>query len=179
MPWMSENEIKTIEKYISKETVFLEYGSGSSTKYFSQLVSWLYSIEHDHHWAKKIDNEIKDITNISYKFSPPNIPYTKKQNVKFVHANSWNELPETTYYDTFESYIECSLDLCNLEEVDCVLVDGRARPECCWFIHPSLKDSAILFVHDYTCADREYYKVIEEKYNVIEVVDSLGVFGKC
>ena len=49
-PWMSKEEIKLIEKYLNKNQVVLEWGSGGSTAHFSKFVKEWYSIEHDKDW---------------------------------------------------------------------------------------------------------------------------------
>ena len=43
-PLMSKGCILTLEKYINKETVFLEVGSGGSTCYFAPQVKKYYMV---------------------------------------------------------------------------------------------------------------------------------------
>ena len=43
-PWMDDSEINTIIKYLNKEDIMLEWGSGGSTNYFPQFVKEYYSI---------------------------------------------------------------------------------------------------------------------------------------
>ena len=37
-PWMSDDEISTITKYLDKNGIMLEYGCGGSTVYFCDYV---------------------------------------------------------------------------------------------------------------------------------------------
>ncbi len=53
-PWMNQKEVELIEKYLNKDTIMLEWGSGGSTLYFSKKVKTLYSIEHDKTYYNKI-----------------------------------------------------------------------------------------------------------------------------
>ena len=46
-PLRFKEEYKFIEKYLNKDDILLEWGSGNGTIYFSGLVKKLISIEHD------------------------------------------------------------------------------------------------------------------------------------
>ena len=63
---MGDKEIELIEKYITPETVMLEWGSGGSTIHFSKLVKELYSIEHDFQWYNKIKKDKNNNVNITF-----------------------------------------------------------------------------------------------------------------
>ena len=49
-PWMSKEEINLIEKYLKKDHITLEWGSGGSTAHFSKLVKEWNAIEHNKEW---------------------------------------------------------------------------------------------------------------------------------
>ena len=53
-PWMSREEINLIEKYLKKDHVTLEWGSGGSTAHFSKLVKEWNAIEHNKEWYQKV-----------------------------------------------------------------------------------------------------------------------------
>ena len=71
-----------IEKYLSPETIMLEYGSGGSTLYFSKFVKEYYSIEHDKKWYDEIkikisDNDkIKTFLSEKIKLDPPSLGFS-------------------------------------------------------------------------------------------------------
>ena len=83
-------------------------------------------------------------------------------------AESWDSLEESTRYGTFKDYIEYPAKLGI--KFDACLIDGRARPECAKFIYDFLNEGAIVFIHDYAIEKRRYYKVVEERYEVVEKV---------
>ena len=58
--WMSQKEIKMIEKYLTPETIMLEYGSGGSTIHFSKFVKEYYSLEHNKEWYNKVKIKISN-----------------------------------------------------------------------------------------------------------------------
>ena len=70
MPWMSQSEIQTIEKYLKPEFTMLEWGSGGSTLYFPKFVRKYYSIEHDMSWYDNISP--KTPNNVDYHLILPN-----------------------------------------------------------------------------------------------------------
>lgn len=67
-PMMAQHEIDWIDQYFikSKPQVCLEWGSGSSTTYFSKhqnVTSWL-SIEHDGHYVSYLKDKLNDRTHV-------------------------------------------------------------------------------------------------------------------
>ena len=160
-PWMSKQEIKTIEKYLKKDSVMLEYGCGGSTIHYCSLVKEYYSVEHDLVWYSKMSKLIKSNTQI-YHVDRNNITPESA----LIHAQSWNELEKSSRYSDFKDYIIFPSSLNKL--FDHVLIDGRARPECAKFIFDYVKKDGIVFMHDYWM--RKKYHVVEEKYRVIDAV---------
>jgi hypothetical protein len=82
-PWMSESEIQTIVKYLKKDDVMLEWGSGGSTNYFPQFVKEYYSIEHDQNWFNEISQDLP--SNVKYNFvglDQPLTDPTQKQQIQ-------------------------------------------------------------------------------------------------
>lgn len=49
-PWLTEDAIKFLEGYLSKEITMLEFGSGKSTVWFFDRVKSIISIEHNQTW---------------------------------------------------------------------------------------------------------------------------------
>jgi precorrin-6B methylase 2 len=57
LPWVTYPFIHFIEERISKEMIVFEYGSGSSTEWYSQKVAYVYSVEHDEEWQKNVSQK--------------------------------------------------------------------------------------------------------------------------
>lgn len=170
-PWMSQIEIDTITKYLSKDGVMLEYGCGGSTLHFCDFVKKYYSVEHNTEWYNKMSKLAKPNTKIFHVLNYPNLE--EKQ----VTAKNWDELDHSSRSREFAEYIKFPATL--NEVFDAVLVDGRARPECAKFIYDYVKDDGVVFMHDYWM--RKHYHVVEGKYKVIDAVkdgQSLVVFKK-
>ena len=58
-PWLVKDSITCIENWINKEMKGFEFGSGRSTKWFSERVSFYYSIEGDFDWYQNQSRLIK------------------------------------------------------------------------------------------------------------------------
>jgi hypothetical protein len=166
-PLMHDFEYKMIEKYINKDDVFLEWGSGNSTIYFSGLVKKLITIEHDLSYFKQIDSTIKmfDIKNID------NILIVSKVNLIPTKENR---------YKVFEEYINYPKN--NNLEFTKVLVDGRSRKHCALSILDMIDENVIVFIHDFNHNDVEgysddtYFDEILEHYDIVErVTDGQGI----
>lgn len=162
-PWMSKIEIDTIVKYLDKNSVMLEYGSGGSTSYFSKFVKEYYSIEHNQDWYKKIQSSIPENVRSYY------VKQSKTASNKIV-AKNWEGLSGSSRFQEFYEYIQYPKELNT--KFDCVLIDGRARPECAKFIIDFLHDDGYVFIHDYWERGREYYRTVEQEYTIVESIKS-------
>ena len=58
-PWLSPTSILFFKKYLEKDMVGAEFGSGSSTLFFAPRISKLYSVEHNEEWYHLINEKQK------------------------------------------------------------------------------------------------------------------------
>lgn len=147
---------------INKRTVLLEYGAGISTLRLSRHVNFLHSIEHDRIWYDKVKLALRrdNINNVQIYHVPPNVG-------DYDYCAEDNEILNTPYgKDLFDKYINYAD---RLEFTD-VFIDGRARMHCANKVHSRMGKDSILFLHDF---NREFYKVVLEKYRVFKQVDKL------
>lgn len=119
VPLMRKAEYVFVEKYLTSEDTFLEWGSGNSTLYFSGIVKHLISIEHDMDYYNFVKNSVK-------AFEIKNIEQLYLNHDDYVEYPSKNSLYFTK-----------------------VLVDGRARVKCALSITEMIDDETIVFVHDF------------------------------
>lgn len=156
-PLMHEHEYKFIEKYLKREDVFLEYGAGNSTLYFSDFVKMLFSLEHDIDYYNQIQKCIDayDASNVKLYYVQPTV---KDKNAK--------------RYDQLKDYIEFPVK--QKLKFNKILIDGRARKECALFIHDHISKDDVVFIHDFHRNDIEgyidenYHAEILAKYDIIE-----------
>lgn len=154
-PWMHISEIQLIEKYLSPDTIMLEWGSGGSTLYFSSLVKKYYSIEHDQKWFNKLVQ--KNIPDNTYMYIvPPDIEVPP---------------PESTH-EAYRGYIEKAGTF--KTKFDAVLIDGRARLACAIYIKKHLHQNSFVFIHDFWKKRRTRYRPVFDHYKEIEsITDTL------
>jgi len=106
-PWLTESANNIISFYLKKSDIGLEFGSGRSTLYFAQIVSFLTSVEHDPHWYSKVNDTLisRGLTNVEYRLCPSDKDEEDSENSEYVKV--CNNFPQDT--------------------LDFVLVDGICR----------------------------------------------------
>lgn len=116
-PWLTLESIKIIENWIKPTDLVLEFGSGSSTVWFSKHVKKVISIEHDPVWYK-----------ISKKL-------TKRagSKIKLHLAES-----KKKYLDIFNKIPDNSIDIC--------LIDGQWRRDCLLGSFKKIKKGGVIIL---------------------------------
>lgn len=159
-PHMSDNETNIFKKYLSKSTLYFEFGSGGSTilahKY--KNIKKITSIESDSEYSKYIQNIAPNANMIHINIG---------DTVKWGHPknkNNYNDWPN--YYKAWfnKNY-----------EPDLILIDGRFRIACALTIALNTKNSqnTIVLIHDFN--NRPSYHCILDYFDIIESVDTLVV----
>lgn len=148
-PLMHEHEYKFIEKYLNKDDVLLEYGSGNSTIYFSGIVNKVISIEHDIDWINSIKKVINayDIKNIELHYKAAHTPD-----------------PKPCRYAQFKDYIHYAET--NNFKFNRALIDGRARKYCAKYIYNIIDENTIVFIHDFNRPD---YQMSLKYYDLLDI----------
>ncbi len=130
-PWMHKGVVTMLEQKINVNTKILEFGSGNSTVFFSNLTENLYSVEHNDEWYNKIkpqlNNKVKYIlSKVDYKSLP-------SKDDTFYNCNTIEELLNTNIPD---------------EYFDIIIVDGIHRVNCARSSINKLKKGGILILDD-------------------------------
>jgi hypothetical protein len=153
---MHQYEYEFISKYLNKDDIFLEWGSGNSTIYFSERVKHLISIEHDIDYYRII----KNITTLH-----------EIKNIDIYHIAAHSPTPNPCRYEQFKDYIEFVKR--NNFKFSKVLIDGRARKYCAKSILDMIDENCIVMIHDFNRPD--YQKTLKY-YNIIEqLTDGQGI----
>jgi len=156
-PLMHKDEYELIEKYLEPDDILLEWGSGSSTIYFSELVKKVISIEHDEDYYNiyKKNIEAFDVNNVDIHY----VPKTSNNG---------------TRYEQFKDYIEFPIK--KKFEFTKVLIDGRGRKNCAEILKNYIDENVIVFIHDFNYNnvegydDPDYFDDILKNYNILERV---------
>lgn len=166
-PWLVSESIDFIFDRLNDRSIVFEYGSGSSTFWFSKIVDKVYSVDHDHSWVNQLNSLIADhgISNISLSLMSCEMRY-------ILDIDS----------ETEEQYVNYSKTIKNtgISLFDVILVDGVARSLCIEESIPYLKKGGMLIIDN---AERPaYHKAIEKipaswnKYEFSCPVDTTLVF---
>ena len=161
-PCVTESKNEVVKKYLEKDAVMLEWGSGYSTLDFAKNVKHVYTIEHDAYWYSlvKILTGVLQIENVSVLGIPP-------------------EAPDGDHEEKFTTYINApeiikQRDRC--EKFDVVLIDGRARDSCLENVISYLHDESIVMIDDFNrdhpAGIKKRYESILDAYEVVEKSES-------
>jgi hypothetical protein len=167
-PWFTSEAIDFLENKISKSQIGFEFGSGSSTFWFSKLTSKICSIESDVNWHNLVFSEIKkhDIKNIDLHCVECNM------------LQVWDE--DTEKSGSYEKYSNKILEYD--VEFDYVIVDGVARSLCILNSIKKIKPGGFLIIDNSERPaywDAMSYIPSQWKVNVFKnKVDTTTIFQK-
>lgn len=118
LPWLTDSAIDFLQNHLTanQNLVMLEFGTGSSTLWFSKRVKKLVSIEHDVRWHPHVQAELakQGCTNVDYR------------------------LIRSKYYNECDTFADNYFDL--------ILIDGKDRVECVEHCMRILKPGGILML---------------------------------
>ena len=169
---MRRPEADMLLSYLNPSDIYLEYGASATTLAVPFLVRTAYSIEHDTHVCSGISAEM-----LSHK-----IPSSKLRAfcaaVPRGRAN-WaiNSPFEEGSYRAFHNYVDFPQN--NLSSIifDRVLINGHARVACALRILPQLRESSLVFFHDYFLRPKHYSAILPYYNEVARVVATGPVVG--
>jgi hypothetical protein len=156
VPWTSQASIKTFEKILTRDMIGFEYGSGNSTLFFSKHLKHLTSVEHNEAWFNIVKKKLSDqrIENVGYHFVPAK---TELKNSTYTFYKDYdlteNDFTIRKEYHDYFSFVNKYPD----NHFDFIIVDGRARVECCLNAIPKLKPGGFFVLDN---SDRERYKPV-------------------
>ncbi len=164
-PWLSPTSILFFKKYLEKDMVGAEFGSGSSTLFFAPRISKLYSVEHNEEWYHLINEKLTGLncSNVDYRFVV--------QNDKSDFVDDVFDLEEKRDFEIRRDYVNYFRALNDIKDhsLDFAIVDGRARTECCHEILPKIKKGGILILDN---SERKRYELVFEQLKDYEMYET-------
>jgi len=180
-----DGALKT-QEYIKDKNKVLEWGSGTSTIYFSKIVKQFVSVEHNMEWYNFVSSQIAD--NVEYYYVAPHGFKNDEELDKnapdlLCRANDPVLVDGITHWKTRDGFDwHCGIDYIRkpleLEHrnYDAVIVDGRCRVFCAYIAQYLIKDGGYLIFDDFN--PRQYYHGILKYYEVVDGSDTLSVLSK-
>jgi hypothetical protein len=163
LPWFTfgaTNLLANILKNAGKDFFIFEYGSGSSTRYIENFDVQLVSVEHDAIYYSKLVTQLKK-RETKYKLIVPELNIQNE-----VYKSSVNEQLN------FEKYVK---SVNEYDEIDMVIVDGRARVACCYEAWKRIKVDGWLILDD---SERLAYKNAID-FILIDKPEVYRYYGSC
>ncbi|MEI0844742.1 hypothetical protein R4M06_12415 [Brachyspira pilosicoli] len=168
--YMSNDEKELFIKYIKNSKNYIEFGSGGSTFIVSKMTNAnIISIEGDPNWIEYMRNnntifEAEQTSRLKFYY----IDIGKVGYWSRPIDNSAEEL-----YPNYSKYVFTKLNKDEINDIDTILIDGRFRVACALNSIFYCRNAKII-IHDFF--NREYYNILLNYLDIIEKVDTLGVF---
>lgn len=167
---MTKNELKTLNSYLDSSKCYLEFGAGESTIYASksQTIESVDSVESSQEF---IDNVLSHNEHIARALALNKLSFHV---VEIGETIKWGYPKDDSQKHLWPNY--SSIVFCQNKNFDLALIDGRFRVACTLNCLLKTPESCIIIIHDFW--NRPQYHVVLKYLNIIDKVDSLGVFTK-
>lgn len=161
VPWITFEAIDFLKRIIRPDMKVFEFGSGGSTRFFSERVAEVQSVEHDELWFKMVKDKIGRNKNLNIMLREG----VEVQNTSI--APVLNEMEDPLDYRNYSTPI---LDFED-QYFDIILVDGKARNVCIANSLAKLKKGGYLIVDN---SNRKSYFKSLDKLDIWLVLRSFG-----
>ncbi len=167
---MSSKEKYFFDEKIKNSDVYLEYGMGGSTfRVLQKSNAKVYSIDSSTDWISLM-REYRQIRKME-----------KKGRLSLFHVDigstgEWGKPIDNSDKEKFPNYSSHIFTLIDKDSIDTVLIDGRFRVACALItiLECNQNNNLQIMIHDFW--NREEYHVLLKYFDVINKVDTLGVF---
>lgn len=167
---MTEAEQKLFHRYLHNAEHYLEFGSGSSTLYASQLptLKSITTVESSLDYVR--ENLLTD----------PHIKTAVQKNRILFHlinigeTGDWGYPVDSSCRHLWPNYSLAAFN--DRQNYDLILVDGRFRVACILAAILSTPENSLICVHDFW--NRPAYHIVLKYLNVEDEVETLGIFSK-
>lgn len=133
-PWFPFMLIDWLEEHLSGDEIIFEWGSGGSTKWFSERCKQIVSVEHDKLFYDDLRKKLPD--NVEYLLRVPGAR-------SFRRASNPKSNKSALLQRDFRDYVK-SIDSYGF--FDIIIIDGRARPSCISHAIPRLREGGIILL---------------------------------
>jgi len=122
-----------LERWLTRDHVGIEWGSGRSTLWFAARVRRLLSVEHHPGWHEFVSSSLAGhgLTNVDYRLCP--CEPERAESPEWIAA-------------MFASEYVRAIDALEPKSLDFALVDGMYRSVCALAVLPKLRSGALLIV---------------------------------
>ncbi len=156
-PWLAFGAIDFLERFLRRDMLVYEYGSGGSTLYFASRVKKIFSAEHDPAWYGNVMDALRDsdLTNHSVSLFEISPDYPAESGDP-ADPDGYVSIDIDYQGMSFYEYAS-SIDKFSDDHFDLILIDGRSRPSCFKHAEMKLKSGGLLVLDN---SERLYYNHI-------------------
>lgn len=160
VPWVNFETKEWLDRWVNKEMVIFEYGSGGSTFYFLKKAKKIVSVEHDKSWYQKVVAKLNNqkIKNFEFYCLPPEDVLDGDNKLYLSSDENYKNKSFKKYAEKINEYPDNFFDL--------IIVDGRARNGCMINVLPKIKNNGYVLLDN--SERKEYAPGIQlmEKFEV-------------
>lgn len=161
-PWITRESIDLLDNLLRSEFVGLEWGSGSSSIWYLERLSYLYTIEHDILWKDKVEKYILE----------NKIELYKNWDIKCIIKD---QIPSDKLY--FDCDGISRKKYCLAEHVpnnlDFISIDGRSRRGCIDVAVKKIKEKNGILLLDNSDRQEYYPNAIPNNWEKIETTNGV------
>lgn len=117
LPWIAYTSIRSLEKFLNKDSRVLEFGSGMSTIWYAKHAGEVYSVEDHRPWYDRVS--------------------------KIIEANQFGNI-HYTFLESESDYTSFMSD--DIEGFDLVMIDGSYRSKCIYHASKLVRPGGILYL---------------------------------
>lgn len=161
LPWITFEAIDFLKDIVRPEMKVFEFGSGGSTRFFTERVAEVHCVEHHEGWYKKVANELHPHTHLDLRWIPGMEPTGVLE--KKHEDESKDGLDYSSYASAISKFDDAYFDL--------ILVDGKARNACIATSLPKLRRGGWLLVDN---SNRKAYSKTLGNLDASMVLKSFG-----
>lgn len=169
IPWITPQSVKVIERlFINGNLVGFEWGSGTSTQWFSKYCKELHSVEYDSQWYQIVEEMIaKDKDKKIFLYHIP-----------LEHPKS---MPTYPSYAKSPQYVSKISDFPE-QYFDFILVDGHYRQACVIASDKHLRKNGYLIIDNYNRIKTKEQWGVPSNYTLVHlssnIVTTTAIFQK-
>lgn len=148
LPPLTERAKEWIKENVNSDTYVFEYGSGTSTLYFSKFAKSIVSVEHN----KKMYDKVLDQLN-NFKQMKISQAYIKYELIMPVKSDNLFPYSHESFTSQHKNLKDFSLKkyvkfIENFQDLDIVLINGRARASCIKYSIGKIKKGSYLILNN-------------------------------
>jgi hypothetical protein len=168
IPWLPPGLTALLNRLLTDQVTYLEYGAGSSTLFALERAKSVISVESDKHWMRAVLHRVPERHRAKFTALPVDIGATGRLGLPVFRSPTQRRRAKWETYPLAPWRQGASPDV--------ILIDGRFRVACAAATLLHARPGSIVIIDDFAEEVRGYGAVLP-LLTATEVVDRAMVFG--